>query len=257
MSKALGTIPGRPAGAAGAVRATPLELGVHPRPVVGRRTQIDRADGGASARGKRAGHAAGGRAESLALGAGSATAGAADDGGADAPSGVGHRRHGVSQERSPLGGSGAAIFRHAGQDSQLPSGGEPASGGSRRKYHPGLAAVLARKLDAGPPAARRSWHPRRSEVPDEVATGAGIDRRGAGVGSAMWGGVGRRWLRGSHGISPGAGDPPTSLRAGHSFDREGVDETAPPAESAGAKTSADGLPLRRAAAVGGARSGGK
>src|SRR5271157_5447398 len=91
MSKALGTIPVRPAGAAGAARATPLELGVHPRLVVGRRTQIDRADGGASARGKRAGHAAIDRTESLALGAGLATVGATDDGGADARSGVGHR----------------------------------------------------------------------------------------------------------------------------------------------------------------------
>ena len=257
MSKALGTILGRPAGAAGAARATPLELGVHPRLVVGRRTQIDRADGGASARGKRTGHAAVDRTESLALGAGLATLGATDDGRVDARSGVGHRRHGVSQARSPLGGSGAAIFRHAGQDGQLPGGGEPASGGSRRKCHPGLAAVLAGKLDAGSRAARRRRHPRRSEVPDQVATGPGIDRRGAGVGFAVWGGAGRRRLRGSHGIPPGAGGSPPSLCGGHPFHREGVDETAPRAQSAGAKASADGLPLRRAAAVRGAGSGGQ
>src|SRR5208337_3918790 len=36
---------------------------------------------------------------------------------------------------------------------------------------------------------------------------------------------------------------------------EGMDETAPPAENAGARTPADGLPLRRAAAVRGAGSG--
>ena len=173
MSKALGTIFGRPAGAAGAARATPLGFGLCARPVAGRRTQIDRAHGGASARGKRAGHAAVDRTESLALGSGLATVGATHDGGADARSGVGHRRHGVSQAGSPLGGGGAAIFGHAGQDGQLPSGGEPASGGSRRKYHPGLAALLAGKLDAGSRAARRRGHPRRGEVPDQVATGAG------------------------------------------------------------------------------------
>ena len=249
MSKALGTISGRPAGAAGAARATPLELRIHPRPVVGRRTQIDRAHGGAPARGQRAVHAAVDRTKSLALDAGLATLGAAHDRGIDARPGLGHRRHGFSQAGSPLGGSGAAIFGHAGQNGQLPSGGEPASGGSRRKYHPELAAVLAGKLDAGCTAASRSGHPRRGEVPEEVATGAGDDRRGAGVGFAVWGGVGRRRIRGSHGISPGAGNPPPSLCAGHSFHRAGVDETAPPAESAGARTPTDGLPLRRAAAV--------
>jgi len=172
---------------------------------------------GAFARGKRAGHAAVDRTKSLALGAGLATLGATDDGRADARPGVGHRRHGVSQARSPLGGSGAAIFRHAGQDRQLPSGGEPASGGSRRKYHPGLAALLAGKLDAGSSAVRRSGHPGGGGVPDEVATGAGIDRRGAGVGFAVWGGIGRRRLRGSHGIPPGTGGSPPSLCGGHPF----------------------------------------
>src|SRR5208337_922945 len=140
MPKALGTVFGRPAGAAGAARATPLEFGVYPRPVVGRRTQVDRAHGGASARGKRAGHAAVDWTKSLALGSGLATLGATDDGRADARSGLGHRRPRVSQAGSPLGRSGAAVFGHAGQDGQLPGGGEPASGGSRRKYDPGLAA---------------------------------------------------------------------------------------------------------------------
>src|SRR5208337_3986112 len=176
MSKALGTILGRPAGAAGAARATPLEFGVYPRPVVGRRTQIDRAHGGASARGERAGDAAADRTKSLALGSGVATVGATYDGRTDARSGLGRRRHGVSQAGSPLGGSGAAIFGHAGQDRQLSSGGEPAPGGRRREYHPGLAALLAGKLDAGSRAARRRRHPRRGEVPDQVATGAGIAR---------------------------------------------------------------------------------
>src|SRR5579859_3097203 len=257
MSKALGTILGRPAGAAGAARATPLGFGLRARAVAGRRTQIDRAHGSASARGKRAGHAAVDWTESLALGTGLATLGATDDGRADARSGVGHRRHGFSQAGSPLGGSGAAIFGHAGQDGQLPGGGEPASGGSGRKYHPGLAALLAGKLDAGCRAARRRRYPRPSEVPDQVATGAGIDRRGAGLGFALWGGVGGRRLRGSHGIPCRTGDSPPSLCAGHSFHREGMDETAPAAESAGARTPVDGLSLRRAAAVRGAGSGGE
>src|SRR5208282_227084 len=93
------------------------------------------------------------------------------------------------------------------------------------------------------------------EVPDEMATGTGLDRRGADVGFAVWGGVGGRRLRGSHGIPRGTGGPPPPLRGGYSFHRAGVDETAPPAASAGAKASADGLPLRRAAAVRGAGSG--
>ena len=162
MSKALGTILGRPAGAAGATRATPLGFGLRARPVAGRRTQIHRAHGGASARGKRAGDAAVDRTESLALGSGLATLGATHDGGVGARSGVGHRRHGIPQAGSPLGGGGAAIFGHAGQDGQLPSGGEPASGGSGRKYHPGLAALLAGKLDAGcPSGAPKRASPRR------------------------------------------------------------------------------------------------
>src|SRR5208283_1591042 len=73
MSKAFGTILDRPAGAPGAARATPLGFGLRAWAVAGRGTQIDRADGGASARGKRAGHAAVDRTESLALGAGLAT----------------------------------------------------------------------------------------------------------------------------------------------------------------------------------------
>src|SRR5208282_6417332 len=110
MSKALGTIFGRPAGAPGATRATPLGFGLRAGAVAGRRTQIDRAAGGAFARGECAGPAAVDRTESLAVGAGLATLGATADGRADTRSGVGHRRHGVSQARSPLGGSGAAIF---------------------------------------------------------------------------------------------------------------------------------------------------
>src|SRR5450759_5620381 len=112
MSKALGTILGRPAGAAGPTRATPLGFGLCAWPVAGRRTQIDRAHGGASARGERAGHAAVDRTESLALGSGVGTVGAADDGRVDARSGLGYRRHGFSQEGAPLGGRGAAIFGH-------------------------------------------------------------------------------------------------------------------------------------------------
>ena len=50
-------------------------VGLCARPVVGRRAQIDRADGGAPARGKRAGDAAVDRTESLALGAGMAALG--------------------------------------------------------------------------------------------------------------------------------------------------------------------------------------
>ena len=56
---------------------------------------------------------------------------------------------GFPKQGQPFGGGGAAVFGHAGQDGQLPSGGEPASGGSGRKYHPGLAALLAGKLGAG------------------------------------------------------------------------------------------------------------
>ena len=174
MSKALGTILGRPAGAAGATRATPLGFGLCARAVAGRRTQIHRAPGGAAARGQRAGHAAVDRTKSLALGAGLARLGATDDGRTGARSGLGPRRHGFSQAGASLGGGGAAIFGHAGQDRQLPSGGEPASGGSRSQHHPGLATLLAGKLDAGCAAAHRSGHSRRGEVPDEVATGAGI-----------------------------------------------------------------------------------
>src|SRR5208337_4789337 len=101
----------------------------------------------------------------------------------------------------------------------------------------------------------RSGHPRRGEVPDEVATGAGIDRRGADVGFAVWGGVGGRGLRGSHGIPPGTGGSLPSLCRGHPFHRAGVDETAPPAESAGTRTPAECLPLRRTTAGRGAGSG--
>src|SRR5208282_5717672 len=68
MSKALGTIFGRPAGAPGAARATPLGFGLRARAVAGRRTQIHRAHGSASVRGKRAGDAAVDRTKSLALG---------------------------------------------------------------------------------------------------------------------------------------------------------------------------------------------
>ncbi len=195
MSKPFGTILGRPAGTAGAPRATLLELGVRARPVAGRRTQIHRADGGASAGGKRAGDAAVDRTESLALGSGLGTAGPSHERGIVSRPGVGHRRHGVPQTRSPLRGSGAPIFGHAGQDGELPSGGEPASGGSGRKYDPGLATLLAGKLGSRSPAASRSGYPRGSEVPDEMATGSGIDRRGAGLGPARWGGVGGRRLR--------------------------------------------------------------
>src|SRR5208337_4632273 len=214
MSKALGTILGRPAGAAGAARATPLEFGVYPRPVVGRRTQIHRAHGGAAARGKRAGDAAVDRTKSLALGAGLATLGATPDSGVDARPGVGHRRQGISQAGSSLGGGGAAVFGHPGQDGQLPRGGEPAPGGGRRKYPAGLAALLAGKLGAEPQAARCRGHPHGGAVPDQVATGAGIDRRGAGVGFALWGGVGGRRLRGSHGVPSGTGGSPPSLWGG-------------------------------------------
>src|SRR5271157_3428237 len=190
MSKALGTILDRPAGATGTTRATPLGFGVRARAVAGRRTQVDRAHGGAFARGKRTSYAAVDRTESLALGDGLATVGATDDHRAAARSGVDHRRHGFSQERYPLGGSCAPIFGHPGQNRQLPSSGELASDDRGRKYHPGLAALFAAKLDTRSPAARRRRHPRRSEVPDQVATGAGIDRRGAGVGFAVWSGAG-------------------------------------------------------------------
>src|SRR5208283_3593369 len=143
MSKALGTIFGRLAGAAGAARATPLGFGLRARAVAGRRTQIDRAHGGAFARRKRAGDATVDRSESLALGPGLATIGATDDGRTDARLGVGDRRQRVSQTGSPLGGGGAAVFGHAGQDGQLTGGGEPASGGKRSQCHPELAALLA------------------------------------------------------------------------------------------------------------------
>src|SRR5271157_6179442 len=110
MSKAPGAILDRPAGAAGAARATPLGCGLRARAVAGRRAQIDRAHGGAVAGGKRASPAAVDRTESLALGAGLATVGATDDGRVAARSGMGHRRHGVSQTGSSLGRGGAAIF---------------------------------------------------------------------------------------------------------------------------------------------------
>src|SRR5271157_4166823 len=260
MSKALGTLLGRPDGSAGATGATSLGGGLRARPVVGRRAQIDRADGSASARGKRAGDAAADRTKSLALGSGLARFGATHDRGVGTRSSVGHRRLGFPQARPPLRGGGAAIFGHAGQDGQLPSRGEPASSGRGRKYHPGLAALFAGKLDAGCPATRRSGHPRGGEVPDQVATGAGIDRRSTGVGLAMWGGVGGLRLRGSHRISRGAGNSPTSLRGGYSFHFGGVDTPAPPAqvEGAGTRASTECLPLWRAAAVrgsGGSRKG--
>src|SRR5580700_8654604 len=103
MSRTLGTIFGRPAGAAGATRATPLGFGLCARIVAGWRAQIHRTHGGASARGKRAGHAAIDWAESLGLGASLAALGATHDGGVGARPGVGHRRHGVSQTGSALG----------------------------------------------------------------------------------------------------------------------------------------------------------
>src|ERR1017187_8162487 len=111
MSKALGTIFGRPAGASGATRATPLGFGLRARPVAGWRAQIHRAHGGASARGKRAGHAAIDRAESLGVGAGLAALGATHGGGVDARPSVGHRRHGVSQTGSALGGGWRGSIR--------------------------------------------------------------------------------------------------------------------------------------------------
>src|ERR1700679_1074813 len=120
MSRALGTILGRPDGSAGAAGATSLGVGLRARPVVGRRAQIDRADGSASARGKRAGDAAIDRTKSLALGSGLARFGGAHDRGGGARSGGGTRTHGFSQARTPLRGGGAAIFGHAGEDGQLP-----------------------------------------------------------------------------------------------------------------------------------------
>src|SRR5208282_5094545 len=102
MSKALGTIWGRPDGAAGATGAASLGLGIRARPVAGRRAQIDRADGSASARGKRAGDAAVDRTKSLALDSGLARFGATHDRGVEARSGVGHRRHGFPQAGTPL-----------------------------------------------------------------------------------------------------------------------------------------------------------
>src|SRR5579864_2456022 len=110
MSKALGTILGRPAGAAGATRATAVEFGIRARPVAGWRTQIHRADGGASARGECTGNAAVDRTKSLALGSGLGTLGAAHDGRIEARSDLGHRRHGFPQAGPPLGGSSAAIL---------------------------------------------------------------------------------------------------------------------------------------------------
>jgi hypothetical protein len=211
MSKALGTILGRPAGAVGTTRATALGFGLCARLAAGRRAQVHRTPGGAVARRQRAGDAAVDRTKSLGLGSGVGAVGATDDGRTGARSGLGRRRHGFSQAGSPFGGSGAAVFGHAGQDGQLPSGGEPASGGNRRKYHSELAALLAGKLDAGCAAARRSRYSRRGEVPDQVATGAGIDRRGAGLGFAVWGGAGGRRLRGNHGIPCGTGDSPPYL----------------------------------------------
>src|SRR6266404_6500704 len=129
MPKPLGTILGRSAGAAGAPRATRMEFGLRARLAAGWRTQIHRAPGGASAGGERAGFAAVGRTEPLALGSGLATLGPTHDGGVGARPGVGHRRHGLPQTGSALGGGGAPIFGHAGQDRELPSGGEPAPGG--------------------------------------------------------------------------------------------------------------------------------
>src|ERR1017187_2596802 len=100
MSKALGTISGRPAGAAGAARATPLGFGLCARLAAGRRAEIHRTPGGAVARRQRAGDAAVAWTKSLGLGSGVGTVGATDDGGTDARSGLGRRRHGFSQAGS-------------------------------------------------------------------------------------------------------------------------------------------------------------
>src|SRR6516164_4914009 len=81
MSKPPGTILDRPAGPAGAARATPLGFGVRPRPAAGRRTQIDRADGGTPGGGECASDAAVDWAEPLGLGTGLATLGATHDSG--------------------------------------------------------------------------------------------------------------------------------------------------------------------------------
>ena len=101
-----------------------------------------------------------------------------------------------------------------------------------------------------PPAARRSGHPRGGEVPDEVATGAGNDRRGAGLGFAVrmvvadagYGEVTefREGLETRH-LPYAVGIPPP---CGCGRNRPGR-----AIESAAHGTSADCFPLRRAAAV--------
>ena len=58
---------------------------------------------------------------------------------------------------------------HTWQDRELPSGGELASSGIRRKYDSGLATVLAGKLDWRRRAPGRSGPAGDRGVPDQVA----------------------------------------------------------------------------------------
>src|SRR5579884_1598747 len=259
MPDPFGTIPGRPAGAVGSDRATSVELGVGAGPAAGRRAQIHRTDGGSPARGQRASPAAVDRPKPMALGSGLGTLGPPHDGRAGARPGVGPRRHRIPQTGAALRGRRAAIFGPPGQDRELPGGGEPASGRGGRKYDSGLAALLAGKLGWGSGAANRSGNPRDGGVPNPVATGSGTDRRGASLGLEGRRGSGRCRLRRGDGVSRRAGSPSTSLCSGDPLVAGRMDQAAPsaPTESAGARTPAECLSLRRPTPRLGARGGGK
>src|SRR5215472_8813716 len=235
-----------------------LGFGVRPRPVAGRGTQIDRTDGEAPGGGELTGDAAVDRAEPLGLGAGLGTLGAAHDGGNGPRAGVGDRRHRFSQTSPSLGGSGAPVFGHAGQDRELPSGGELASSGTRRKYDSGLATVLAPKLDGRRRTPGPSGHPGDGAIPDQVATGFGIDRRGAGLGLASPSRAGRRRLRRGYGVSRGAGSSQAPLCGGCLFLLGSVDRSPSVAqtETSRSRASSYGLSLWRAATLLGSRGGG-
>ena len=58
-----------------------------------------------------------------------------------------HRRHRLCQEGPSLGGCGAPVLRHAGQDRQLPGGGLAALLSRRGRLPAGAAAVPAGGVD--------------------------------------------------------------------------------------------------------------
>ena len=165
---------------------------------------------------------------------------------------------GFPKQGRAFGGGGAAIFRHAGQDGQLPGGGEPASVGEQRKVPSWAGGCICRRVGRKDPQRRAE-----AGIPEEVKfqtkwelalemidearawglrCGVVLADAGYGEGTEFREGLEARQLPYAVGIPSTVGvwtKPPRSC-----------------AESAGARASADGLPLRRAAAERGAGSGG-